>query len=50
MMQIIAGIRCALGFHDWRRSRFVPLTITGPTYVCADCRKQVNYDHGRKVT
>lgn len=40
------SLRCRLGFHDYRLSRFIPLNITGPVFVCDRCGKQVSYDHG----
>lgn len=43
------SLRCRLGFHVYRPSRFIPLTITGPVYSCDRCGKQVNYDHGDRV-
>lgn len=43
------SFRCRLGIHDWRATRFIPLTITGPVYVCDRCSKQRSYDHGVRV-
>lgn len=43
------SLRCRFGFHDWQLSKFVPLTITGPVYVCDRCGKQQSYDHGERV-
>lgn len=37
-------LKCLLGRHDWRLSRFVALNCRGPCYQCEHCRKVVQHD------
>lgn len=43
-MTIKQRIQCLLGFHDWKRSRFVALNARVANLVCQRCHKQKEGD------
>lgn len=40
MSGVLGKLKCLIGLHDWRRSRFVALNERTANLVCQRCWKQ----------
>lgn len=38
-MKFINRVKCLLGLHDWRRSRFIALNERVAGFICSRCYK-----------
>jgi hypothetical protein len=36
------SLRCLIGIHRWKKSKFVALNCIGPSYQCERCHKVIN--------